>query len=53
MMPMWDKAFSYGHGFPDQIKTFIAHAHVFLPVITEASSRHGGDIRHGRARATR
>jgi len=41
MVPMWDKTFSYGHGFPEQIKTFIAHAHVFLPIITEASSRRG------------
>jgi len=41
MMPMWDKTFSYGHGFHEQIKRFIAHAHIFLPVITEASSRRG------------
>jgi len=38
---MWDKTFSYGHGFHEQIKRFIAHAHIFLPVITEASSRRG------------
>ena len=41
LTPMWDKNFSYGTGFHEQIKTFIAHAHVFLPVITEASSRRG------------
>ena len=38
---LWDKNFSYGHGFHDQIKVFISHAHVFLPIITEASSGRG------------
>lgn len=38
---MWDRSFSSGQGFPDQIKTFITYSHVFLPVITEASSRRG------------
>lgn len=41
LTPMWDKDFSFGHGFPEQIKTFIAHAHVFLPVITKSSSERG------------
>lgn len=41
LTPMWDKNFSYGTRFHEQIKTFIAHAHVFLPVITEASSERG------------
>jgi hypothetical protein len=41
LCPMWDRDFAYGSGFHDQIKTFIAQAHVFLPVITEASSRRG------------
>jgi hypothetical protein len=41
LVPMWDKDFHFGLGFPEQIKAFIAHAHVFLPVITEASSRRG------------
>ena len=39
--PMWDENFLYGHGFHDQIRMFIAHSHVFLPVITESSSRRG------------
>ena len=38
---LWDHNFSFGHGFTDQIKNFIAHAHVFMPVITEASSLRG------------
>ncbi len=41
LTPMWDKKFSFGQGFHDQIKTFIAHAHAFLPIITEGSSRRG------------
>jgi hypothetical protein len=41
LYPMWDKNFAFGSGFHDQIKLFIAHAHVFLPVITNASSSRG------------
>ncbi len=41
LTPMWDKDFLFGHGFQDQIKTFIANAHVFLPIITESSSERG------------
>lgn len=40
-VPMWDKDFRYGQGFHEQIQMFIAHAHVFLPVITEQSSKRG------------
>jgi hypothetical protein len=36
-IPMWDRDFRYGEGFHEQIKNFIAHAHVFLPVITPTS----------------
>jgi hypothetical protein len=36
--PMWDHDFKYGTGFHDQIKNFIAHSHVFLPVITPTSN---------------
>jgi len=32
--PMWDRHFASGHGFRDQIRNFIAHAHVFIPVLT-------------------
>jgi hypothetical protein len=39
IMPMWDQNFLYGHGFHDQIKTFISYSHVFLPLITEKSTK--------------
>lgn len=38
LQPMWDKNFMYGTGFHEQIQKFIAHAHVFLPVITPGSN---------------
>jgi hypothetical protein len=41
LIPMWDENFVFGSGFHEQIKTFIAHSHVFLPVITETSTRRG------------
>lgn len=41
LVPMWDDNFSYGYGFHEQIQTFITHAHVFMPYITEASSSRG------------
>jgi len=41
LVPVWDKDFSFGIGFPEQIKTFIAHSHVFLPVISAQSSMRG------------
>lgn len=40
-LPMWDKDFRYGQGFHEQIQMFIAHAHIFLPVITEQASTRG------------
>lgn len=40
LRPMWDKDLTPGSGFDDQIKSFIMHADVFLPVITpEATAR--------------
>jgi len=41
LQPMLDKGFSSGHGFTNQIKNFIAHSHVFMPVITKESSSRG------------
>ena len=41
LTPVWDQNFAFGHAFHDQIKSFIAHAHVFLPLITKASSARG------------
>jgi hypothetical protein len=35
------KKLSAGTVFPDQLKIFIEHAHIFMPVITEASSAAG------------
>jgi hypothetical protein len=37
--PMSDHTFAFGSGFPEQIKLYIAHSHVFLPVITLSSSK--------------
>lgn len=39
--PLWDEGFAAGRGFHEQIKMFIAHAHIFLPIITESSSQRG------------
>jgi hypothetical protein len=41
LKPMWDDNFACGYGFHEQIQTFINHAHVFMPVITRASSQRG------------
>lgn len=38
---LWDKNLTFGMGFTEQIKNFIAHAHVFMPIITEESSERG------------
>jgi hypothetical protein len=35
---LWDKNFEFGVGFTEQIKNCISHAHVFMPIITPASS---------------
>jgi hypothetical protein len=37
--PMWDEDFAFGQGFHQQIKNFIAHAHVFLPVLTKLADQ--------------
>lgn len=37
LMPMWDRNFRWGEGFHEQIKNYIAHSHVFMPVITSHS----------------
>ena len=37
LVPMWDRDFAYGAGFHDQIKIFIEHAHVFMPILTTTS----------------
>lgn len=37
LIPRWDRNFSVGHGFHEQIRNFIAHAHVFLPISTKTA----------------
>ena len=41
LMPMYYEGFAPGSRFLETIKTRIAHAHVFMPVITESSSSRG------------
>ncbi len=41
LCPISNSEFSLGHGFLDQIKKFIAHAHVFMPVISKSSNESG------------
>lgn len=38
---IWDETFDFGQGFHEQIRDCIAHAHVFLPVLTEGASLRG------------
>lgn len=38
---LWSKKLAVGSGFDEQLKVFIEHAHVFMPVITESSSTRG------------
>jgi TIR domain-containing protein len=38
---LWDRSFALGSGFHEQIKTQIAYAHVFMPIITPSSSARG------------
>jgi len=41
LCPVSNSEFSLGHGFLDQIKKFIAHAYVFMPVISKSSNKSG------------
>lgn len=41
IMVLWTKKLATGSGFPEQLKVFIEHAHVFIPVITKSSSTRG------------
>jgi TIR domain-containing protein len=38
---LWDRSFALSAGFHEQIKTQIAYAHVFMPIITRGSSARG------------
>jgi hypothetical protein len=37
LTPMWDRGLEAGSSFSEQIRRYIAHAHLFLPFITQAS----------------
>lgn len=39
--PLWDRRLVGGEGFTEQIKSFIAHAHVFVSIVTEISIERG------------
>ncbi len=39
--PVWTEKLSGGSGFDEQIKFFIKHSHVFLPVLTKSSCERG------------
>ena len=41
MVPVWDKKLTGGTGFDEQLKVFIAHSHVFVPILTPLSSSAG------------
>lgn len=41
LSPMWDQSLSFGQGFDEQIRSFIAFSHIFLPVLTPSSSSRG------------
>jgi len=41
LCPVSNSEFSIGHGFLDQIKKFIAHSYVFMPVISKSSNKSG------------
>jgi hypothetical protein len=41
LVPLWDEDLAFGRGFDAQIKTLIAYAHVFLPLITASSIARG------------
>lgn len=39
LVPLWDRGINPGMPFTDAIKSSIAHSHVFMPLITESSSK--------------
>lgn len=41
MSVLWSKKLSVGEAFDEEIKRFIAHAHVFMPVLTESALSRG------------
>jgi len=41
IMVLWTKTLTPGAGYGEQLKIFIEHAHIFMPVITASSSARG------------
>ncbi len=41
LLPMRDRQFLQGVGFHEQIRRFISHAHVFVPIITKQAMKRG------------
>lgn len=41
IMVLWTRSLAGGKGYIDQLKVFIEHAHIFMPVITKSSSARG------------
>lgn len=39
LKPLWDQSIRPGVAFTDAIKSYIHHAHLFMPLITESASR--------------
>lgn len=41
LQPMWARDFLPGSGFHEQIKDYIAYAHIFMPLVTKSSAKRG------------
>ena len=41
MSVLWTKELKIGEGFDEQLKIFIEHSHVFMPILTESASARG------------
>lgn len=41
VVPVFDRNFSLGTGFHEQIKLYISHAHIFIPILTKESVSRG------------
>lgn len=39
--PLWSNKLSVGESFDEEIKRFIEHAHIFMPILTESSLQRG------------
>jgi hypothetical protein len=41
LCPISDSEFRFGHGFHDQIRKFIAHSYIFMPLVSKSSNKKG------------